>query len=185
MPGDDVGTNGLIERAIAAEAAGFASAWLPQVATIDALMVLALTGRDTPGAGHDTINKECKSYGEIPLYRATLDRGGAALPADVAVVGDSSAIEAGLLAYADVGGTDFAAVVPPATPNTQATLELLGVVAPAGDYSPAAPNPPPVSRATRDLRGLKVEDPAQVCRDLRCVTTNTVDEARLTPPEER
>lgn len=47
MPGDPVGAAGLVERAIAAEAAGFASIWLPQVGTVDALMTLALAGRDT------------------------------------------------------------------------------------------------------------------------------------------
>ncbi len=47
MPGDPCGTQTLVERAAAAEAAGFASVWLPQVNTIDALMSLALAGRDT------------------------------------------------------------------------------------------------------------------------------------------
>jgi 5,10-methylenetetrahydromethanopterin reductase len=47
MPGDPAGTRVLVERAVAAESAGFASCWLPQVDTIDALMVLALAGRAT------------------------------------------------------------------------------------------------------------------------------------------
>ncbi len=47
MPGDPTGVAGLVERAVAAEAAGFASVWLPQVGTVDALMTLALAGRDT------------------------------------------------------------------------------------------------------------------------------------------
>jgi len=293
MPGDPVGTAGLVERAVAAEAAGFASAWLPQVGTVDALMALALAGRDTAtielgtavvptyprhpvviaqqaltvqdatgnrlalgvglshkffienslgldysrpiahtrdylsilngllageivryqgdeynvkaevtvaetrkppvlvaalgpamlrlcgrlsdgtitwmggidylrdvaiptmsaaaaesgreaprfvamvpvllsddvGAGRDTINETFKMYGQIPSYRATLDRGGAAQPADVAVVGDAAAIEAGVAAYAEVGVTDFAVVVPPASPTSRATTELLGELA--------------------------------------------------------
>lgn len=293
MPGDPVGTAGLVERAVAAEGAGFASAWLPQVGTVDALMALALAGRDTAsielgtavvptyprhptvvaqqaltvqdaignrlalgiglshkffiedslgldysrpiphtreylsilngllagevvkhsgdeynvkaqvsvaetlkppvlvaalgpamlrlcgrlsdgtitwmggidylrdvaiptmsaaaqkagraaprfvamvpvllsdevGDGRETINESFKVYGQIPSYRATLDRGGAALPADVAVVGDVDAIEAGVQAYADVGVTDFAAVIPPSAPTAQATMELLGAMA--------------------------------------------------------
>ncbi|MDG2113845.1 MAG: LLM class flavin-dependent oxidoreductase, partial [Actinomycetota bacterium] len=44
MPGDPVGTAGLVERTQKAEAAGFASVWLPQVGTIDALMALTLAG---------------------------------------------------------------------------------------------------------------------------------------------
>ena len=293
MPGDPVTTGGLVERAVAAEAAGFASAWLPQVGTVDALMTLALAGRDTTtielgtavtptyprhptvvaqqaltaqdatdnrialgiglshkffiedslgldysrpiphtreyltilngllagdvvthageeynvkaqvgvegaakppvlvaalgpamlrlcgrladgtitwmggidylrdmaiptmggaaaeagrpaprfvamvpvlladdvGAGRDTINTTFEAYGRIPSYRATLDRGGAALPADVAVVGAADAIAAGIEAYAEVGVTDFAVAVPPSTPTTDATMELLGELA--------------------------------------------------------
>ena len=47
MPGDPCATKELVKRAIAAEADGFDSAWLPQVGTVDALMALALAGRDT------------------------------------------------------------------------------------------------------------------------------------------
>ncbi len=293
MPGDPVGSSGLVERAVAAEAAGFASAWLPQVGTVDALMTLALAGRDTSTielgtavvptyprhptvvaqqaltaqdatnnrlalgiglshkffiedslgldysrpiphtrdylqildgllsgdvvahegdeyrvkaqvtvanaqkppvlvaalgpamlrlcgrlsdgtitwmggldylrelavptmseaaagagrpsprfvamvpvlltddatAGRETINKTFEVYGRIPSYRATLDRGGASQPADVAVVGDAAAIEAGVQAFAEVGVTDFAAAIPPGMATTEATKELLGSLA--------------------------------------------------------
>jgi 5,10-methylenetetrahydromethanopterin reductase len=293
MPGDKVATSGLTERAAAAEAAGFASAWLPQVGTVDALMALALAGRDTSrielgtavvptyprhptvlaeqaltvqdatgnrlalgvglshrffienslgldysrpiphtreyltvlngllagevvkhrgelynvkaqvtvgtatkppvlvaalgpamlrlcgrladgtitwmggidylrdiaiptmsaaareagrpaprfvamvpvllcddvDVGRATVNAAFEMYGQIPSYRATLDRGGAAMPADVAVIGDAGAVEAGLAAFADIGVTDLAAVVPPAAPSARATTELLSALA--------------------------------------------------------
>jgi alkanesulfonate monooxygenase SsuD/methylene tetrahydromethanopterin reductase-like flavin-dependent oxidoreductase (luciferase family) len=87
---------------------------------------------DDVNAGRETVNETFQVYGQIPSYRATLDRGGAKLPADVAVVGDADAIEAGLATYAEVGVTDFAAVVPPSTPTTEATLELLGERASGG-----------------------------------------------------
>ena len=87
-------------------------------------MVPVLLSEDLD-AGRDTINERFQMYGQIPSYRATLDRGGAALPADVAVLGDANAVEAGVQAYADLGVTDFAAVIPQGTPTTQATLELL------------------------------------------------------------
>ena len=45
--GDPVGTEGLVERVVAAGRDGFASCWLPQVGTVDALMSLALAGRAT------------------------------------------------------------------------------------------------------------------------------------------
>ena len=67
---------------------------------------------DDADAGRETINTAFQMYGRIPSYRATLDRGGAALPADVAVVGDEASIESGLRAYADAGVTDFVAVIP-------------------------------------------------------------------------
>jgi 5,10-methylenetetrahydromethanopterin reductase len=296
MPGDPVGTKVLIQRAVAAENAGFASVWLPQVGTVDALMVLALAGRDTSrielgtavvptyprhptvlaaqaltaqdatdnrlalgiglshrfmienslgldysrpiphtrdyltildgllrgetvkykgdeykvnaqvsvvgaqkppvlvaalgpamlrlcgrladgtitwmggieylrdiaiptmsasakeagraaprfvamvpvllssdlDAARAVVNEEFKMYGQIPSYRATLDRGGAGLPADVAVIGDPDAITAGIQTFADIGVTDFAAVIPRTSgPAEKATMELLSVLASA------------------------------------------------------
>jgi alkanesulfonate monooxygenase SsuD/methylene tetrahydromethanopterin reductase-like flavin-dependent oxidoreductase (luciferase family) len=82
--------------------------------------------------GRDQVNAAFQLYGQIPSYRATLDRGGAAMPADVAIIGNAAAIEAGLQAYADVGVTDFVAVVPrePAA-AAQATTELLSGLAKA------------------------------------------------------
>lgn len=84
---------------------------------------------DDKEAGRNTINQTFEMYGRIPSYRATLDRGGAALPADVAVVGDAPAIEAGMHAFAEIGVTDFAAAVPSAAPTAHATMELLGELA--------------------------------------------------------
>ena len=49
MPGDLTGLAGLVRRAVEAEAAGFASAWLPQVTGLDALTVLAIAGGATSG----------------------------------------------------------------------------------------------------------------------------------------
>jgi F420-dependent oxidoreductase-like protein len=84
---------------------------------------------DDKDTGRDIINESFQAYGQIPSYRATLDRGGAALPADVAVFGDVAALEAGVQAFADVGVTDFAAAVPSAAPTARATMELLGELA--------------------------------------------------------
>jgi F420-dependent oxidoreductase-like protein len=49
-------------------------------------------------------------YGGLPSYRAMLDREGAAGPADVAIVGDESAVDAQLDRLAEVGVTDFVAI---------------------------------------------------------------------------
>lgn len=80
-------------------------------------------------AGRETVNETFKVYGQIPSYRATLDRGGAASPADVAVIGDEAEITAGMRAYADVGVTDFVAVIPRSAANAEATMQLMGELA--------------------------------------------------------
>ena len=46
-------------------------------------------------------------YGSLPSYRAMLDREGAAGPADVAIVGDESAVGDALTRLAEAGATDF------------------------------------------------------------------------------
>jgi 5,10-methylenetetrahydromethanopterin reductase len=46
----------------------------------------------------------------LPSYRAMLDREGAGGPADVAIVGDESAVGEQLERIADAGATDFLAV---------------------------------------------------------------------------
>ncbi len=91
-------------------------------------MVPVLLTDDTE-AGSDTINETFRMYGQIPSYRATLDRGGAAQPADVAVIGNAEAVEAGMNAFADIGLTDFVAVVPPSAPTTEVTREFLADLA--------------------------------------------------------
>jgi 5,10-methylenetetrahydromethanopterin reductase len=89
---------------------------------------------DDAAAGKDLVNTAFAMYGQIPSYRATLDRGGAANPADVAVVGDESAIRAGMAAFAEVGVTEFVAAIPMnAGAGIKATRELLaGLAAEAG-----------------------------------------------------
>src|SRR5215475_5367940 len=48
-------------------------------------------------------------YGQLPSYRAMLDREGAAGPGDVAIVGDEDAVGAQISALAEAGVTDFVA----------------------------------------------------------------------------
>ncbi|MGW0065015.1 LLM class flavin-dependent oxidoreductase, partial [Streptosporangium sandarakinum] len=48
-------------------------------------------------------------YGDLPSYRAMLDREGAAGPADVAIVGNEDEVAAQLAALAEAGVTDFVA----------------------------------------------------------------------------
>ena len=48
-------------------------------------------------------------YGDLPSYRAMMDREGAAGPADLAMVGDEETVGAQIRALADAGVTDFVA----------------------------------------------------------------------------
>jgi hypothetical protein len=50
-------------------------------------------------------------YGNLPSYRAMLDKEGAAGPGDVAIVGDEAAVVAGIRSMADAGTTEFVAAV--------------------------------------------------------------------------
>jgi 5,10-methylenetetrahydromethanopterin reductase len=65
-------------------------------------------------------------YGQLPSYRAMLDREGAAGPADVAIAGDERALEAGLRRLEEAGVTDFCAAAFDAEPGAAArTAEFL------------------------------------------------------------
>jgi alkanesulfonate monooxygenase SsuD/methylene tetrahydromethanopterin reductase-like flavin-dependent oxidoreductase (luciferase family) len=66
-------------------------------------------------------------YGQLPSYRAMLDREGAAGPADVAIIGDEETVAAGIAEVAAAGATDFVAVpfAPPGSTDETETRRLL------------------------------------------------------------
>ncbi len=68
-------------------------------------------------------------YEHIATYQRILDRGDAAGPAEVCIVGDEAAVERRLHAYADAGVTDLAATVfgvgPDRAGSKQRTHDLL------------------------------------------------------------
>ncbi len=61
-------------------------------------------------AARDSAARAFQVYGLLPSYRAMLDREGAAGPADVALVGDESAVGAQLDRLAADGATDYLAI---------------------------------------------------------------------------
>jgi 5,10-methylenetetrahydromethanopterin reductase len=65
---------------------------------------------DDPAAVRASADELLAIYGQLPSYRAMLDREGAAGPGDVAIAGDEDAVAAGIAAVADAGATDFVAV---------------------------------------------------------------------------
>jgi alkanesulfonate monooxygenase SsuD/methylene tetrahydromethanopterin reductase-like flavin-dependent oxidoreductase (luciferase family) len=84
-----------------AEAAGRPS---PRV-----VCILPVCVTDDPDGARERASKVFAIYGQLPSYRAMLDREGAAGPADVAVVGDEDAVGAQIRTLAEAGVTDFVA----------------------------------------------------------------------------
>jgi F420-dependent oxidoreductase-like protein len=65
-------------------------------------------------------------YGQLPSYRAMLDKEGLAGPADLALVGDEKTLDAGLARLASAGVTDFIASILPSDAGSDArTLDYL------------------------------------------------------------
>ena len=95
-----------------------------------AMVPVAVT--DDIAAAKAAANRTYAMYGQIPSYRATLDRGGAQDPADVAIIGTEEEVETGLRAYAAAGVTDLSAVISPAVGNAEATFEMVGALAKRG-----------------------------------------------------
>ena len=73
---------------------------------------IALT-RD-PATAREAANKVFAIYGQLPSYRAMLDREGAAQPGDVAIAGDEGELRAALGRLREAGVTHFAASPYPA-----------------------------------------------------------------------
>jgi 5,10-methylenetetrahydromethanopterin reductase len=65
---------------------------------------------DDPDGARERATRVFAIYGDLPSYRAMLDREGASGPAEVAVVGDEDTVGAQIGALADAGVTDFVAV---------------------------------------------------------------------------
>ena len=71
--------------------------------------ILPVCVTDDPDRARARAAKVFAIYGQLPSYRAMLDREGAAGPADVAVTGDEGAVGAQIMALAEAGVTDFVA----------------------------------------------------------------------------
>ncbi len=68
-------------------------------------------------------------YGQLPSYRAMLDREGAAGPSDVAIVGSEEEVAAAIGRFADAGATEFSAATYGTPDEVQRTRALLGSLA--------------------------------------------------------
>jgi F420-dependent oxidoreductase-like protein len=79
---------------------------------------------DTAGA-RARAEKVFAIYGQLPSYRAMLDREGAAGPGDVTLTGDEDSVAAQIAALADAGVTDFVAAQYARGDDQRRTRDLL------------------------------------------------------------
>ena len=77
-----------------------------------------------------------QTYGQLPSYRAMLDREGVSGPADVAVVGSESDVERQLAQLEQAGATDFTASPFGSAEEQQRTVEFLGAMVAHGRGAP-------------------------------------------------
>lgn len=80
-------------------------------------------------AAREAAGRSFQMYGQLPSYRAMLDREGAEGPADVAIVGDDEAVAAQVRALAELGTTDFLGAPFGSADQRTRTLELLASLA--------------------------------------------------------
>jgi 5,10-methylenetetrahydromethanopterin reductase len=87
--------------------------------------VLPVCVTDDPDAVKARAAQVFEIYGQLPSYRAMLDREGAAGPADVVIVGDEDTVTGQITALADSGVTDFVAAEFAAGDERRRTRDLL------------------------------------------------------------
>jgi 5,10-methylenetetrahydromethanopterin reductase len=87
--------------------------------------ILPICVTSDPDAARAAAARVFAIYGDLPSYRAMLDREGAAGPAEVAIVGDEDTVAAQIAALAEAGVTDFAAVEYTGGPDAIRTREFL------------------------------------------------------------
>jgi len=79
-----------------------------------------------PDDAREKVTKLLGMYGNLPSYRAMLDKEGVAGPGDIAVVGDEKALDAALDRLRDIGVTDYDATIVPVDEGADArTLDYL------------------------------------------------------------
>ena len=131
---------------LAGELADGTNTWMVGPKTMESHIIANLTkaasaaGRDAPRvvggypivlttnveAAKEKINEQLVIYGQLPSYRAMLDREGAAGPADIAIVGDENALRGEIQRLENMGVTDFnAAIADVEEGSRERTMEFL------------------------------------------------------------
>ncbi len=78
-----------------------------------------------PDEARERAARQFAMYGDLPSYRAMLDREGAQGPADVAIVGDENVLRAGIERLESAGVTEFLAIPFGSADQLAGTLDLL------------------------------------------------------------
>lgn len=89
------------------------------------LVGLPICVTDNPQAAHDRAARSLGNYGQLPSYRAMLDREGAEGPADVMLVGNETEVERQLARLEEAGATDFTASPLGSADDQRRTMEFL------------------------------------------------------------
>ena len=100
------------------EAAAAAGRPVPRV-----VVGLPVAVTDDPAGAREAAGRIFQIYGGLPSYRAMLDREGAEGPADVAMVGDESAVGEQIARLREIGVSDFLASPYPVGNDPAASLE--------------------------------------------------------------
>jgi F420-dependent oxidoreductase-like protein len=93
------------------------------------VVTLPVCVTDDADAARTRAGKIFSIYGQLPSYRAMLDREGAAGPPDIAIVGTEAEVTAAIGRLADAGATEFSAVSYGTPDEVRQTNALLGSLA--------------------------------------------------------
>lgn len=117
------GARYLGEQAVPAISAAAREAGRPAPRIVAGLPMLVT---DRPAEVRERVARAFERYGQLPSYRAILDREGAGGPADVALIGSEQEVEAGLRELESAGVTEaVASVYAPRGEDPGRTYELL------------------------------------------------------------
>ena len=118
-----VGMTTLADHIVPTITAAAAQAGRPAPRVVVTLPVCVTTD---PDAARERAGRIFSIYGQLPSYRAMLDREGAAGPPDVAIVGTEEEVAAAIGRVAEAGATEFSAAAYGTPEEVQRTNALLG-----------------------------------------------------------
>ncbi len=83
---------------------------------------------DDEADGRAKAEEQLAGYGQIPVYRAVLDREGVKGPGDVSIVGNEAAVRTQLERLKEIGATDFVAILCGTEEDRRRTEEYLATL---------------------------------------------------------